>query len=245
MEQQLLRHNHKYNIPYSVTGFLPFALFPEKTQESRHDILRKLELNPDKKTIVYTPSKASVGTWLYAAEDIARQTPPDFNLVLRPHPNQALNGSKKDKASFRRVASILRDRPNGVIDLSVCSLPELECVADLMITDANSPAEESLFYDCAQLFSDAFLSSREEFYKRFKEWGIHDEDTEGYMQLFDCGPQFHADDFKDWGKAINEAIEYKGTYASARAECFKYIFGERDRHASARVAKHIERLCQE
>ncbi len=245
MEQQIARYNHKYNIPYTVTGFLPFALYPENTEETKHEILRKLGLDHSKKTIVYTPSKASFGTWLYAAEDIAQQTPLDFNLILRPHPNQALSGSKQDKTSFKRVSNILKNRPNGIIDLSICSLPELECIADLMITDANSPSEESMFYDCAQLFSDAHLSSKKAFIERFNEWDMHPEDTEGYMQLFDCGPKFHEEGYRDWGKAIHTAIETKGDYADARSQCFRYIFGERDRLASKRVAERIGDLLQE
>jgi hypothetical protein len=245
MEQQLLRHNHKYNIPYSVTGFLPFALYPEKTPENVKGILNKLGLDSSQKTVVYTPSKASVGTWLYAAENLARQTPLSYNLILRPHPNQALSGSKQDKASFRTVSNILKDRPNGVVDLSVCSLPELECIADLMITDANSPAEESLFYDCPQLFSDLYLSSKQAFIDRFNEWDMHPEDTEGYMQLFDCGPKFHEDGYKDWGHAIEDAIEKKSKYAKARSDCFTYIFGKKGQQASKSVAERITKLYYE
>ena len=240
MEQQLLRCNDKYNIPYSVTGFLPFALFPKKNVGTRREILQKLGLNTEKKTIVYTPSKARVGTWLHCAEDIARETPTDFNLVMRPHPNQALNGNREDKASFNRVLDILKDRPDCIVDLTTCSLPELECVADLMITDANSPAEESMFYDCAQLFADANQSGRKAFRRRFESVKMHAEDTEEYLQLFDCGPNYYADQFTNWGVAIQTALESKDQYAAARQKTFQYIFGEKDRLAVDRVKKALK-----
>lgn len=242
MEQQLLRHNHFLNYSYSVTGFLPFSCYPEKTDEICSQILKKLNLNPKQKTIVYTPSKASVGTWFDSAEHIANEIPSEYNLIMRPHPNQAQSRKKRDRGFFQKISAMLKDRPNSIIDMIKCSLPELECVADLMITDANSPAEESLFYDCPQLFSDSNRSSREAFRERFKEWDMHDEDTEAYLQLFDCGPSFHTDGFTHWGEAARFAIENKDQYASAREKCVQYIFGGRDRNAPKRVAEKLEKL---
>ena len=242
MEQQLLRFNDNYNLNYSVAGYIPFALYPERTEENRLMILRKLGLNPAKKTVVYTPSKSSVGTWLHCAEDIAKETPDDYNLVLRPHPNQALNGKRNDKKSFKYISQIIKKRPDCLIDLSICSLPELECVADLMISDANSPAEESLFYDCAQLFADANRSSRAAFQKRFEDQ-LHGDDIEGYLKLFDCGPSRYADGFEDWGQAISHAITKKDDYAEARSWCFNYIFGTKDVNAASRVAETLKTFC--
>ena len=244
MEQHLLRFNDKYNLNYSIPGFIPFALYPERSDETRISILQKLGLNPDKKTVVYTPSKSTVGTWLHCAEDIAKETPEDYNLVLRPHPNQAYGGKRNDKKSFKHISQLAKQRSDCIIDLSTCSLPELECVADLMISDANSPAEESLFYDCAQLFADAHLSSRAAFRERFeKEQELHEDDIEGYLKLFDCGPSRYADGFANWGEAISYAIAEKDRYADARNWCFKYIFGEKDRNAASRVAETLKTLC--
>ena len=242
MEQQLLRHDHELNYSYSVTGFLPFSSFPEKTEHTCAQILYKLNLNPDQKTIVYTPSKASVGTWFDSAEKIANEIPADWNLIMRPHPNQAQNRKKSDCQFLQKISAILNDRPNSIIDMIHCSLPELECVADLMITDANSPAEESMFYDCPQLFSDSNRSSREAFLERFKEWDMHEEDTEAYLQLFNCGPNFHADGFTDWGKAAQFAIENRDKYKRARDQCFQYIFGEKNRNAPQRVSGKLKSL---
>jgi len=243
MERQLLRHKEKYNLNYSVAGYIPFALFPERSPENRKSLLNKLGLDPNKKTVVYTPSKSLVGTWLQCAEDIARQTPPDYNLVLRPHPNQANSGKRKDKLSFKKVRELAKQRSNCIIDLSICSLPELECVADLMITDANSPAEESLFYDCAQLFADANRSSRialGEFLRTVDK--LHEEDIHENLKLFDCGPSRYADGFGNWADAITHAIQNKDKYTQARNDSFKYIFGEKDTNASERVIQTINNL---
>ncbi len=244
MEEHLLRFNDKYNLEYSVPGYIPFALYPDRTDVNRIAILEKLGLNPKKKTIVYTPSKSTVGTWLHCAEDIARETPDEFNLILRPHPNQALNSNKKDKASFKQVESIVTNRPDCLIDLSVCSLPELECIADLLISDCNSPAEESLFYDCPQLLADAHLSSRAAFRERFEsDQQLHPDDIDGYLQLFDCGPNRYADGFEDWGTAIRFAIDNQSQYQATRKKCFTYIFGDKDQSAAERVAETIKGFC--
>lgn len=239
MEDQLLRYNDTYDFNYTVTGFIPFALFPDKNEKTRDGILRKLGLNPDKKTIIYTPSKARVGTWLHCAEDIARETPMDFNLVMRPHPNQALNGSRADKASFKRVLKILKDRPNSIVDLTICSLPELECAADLMITDANSPAEESLFYDCPQLLCDTNGVSKEALGELFLSRKMSPDDTEKYLQIFKCGPSFFSDGFKNWTQAIRDAMDQEKCYASSRNEYFRWVFAYGDRNAAKRVSREL------
>ncbi len=243
MERQLHRFNDKYNLNYSVSGYIPFALYPEQTEENRLTILRKLGLNPDKKTVVYTPSKSTVGTWFHCAEDIAKETPAEYNLILRPHPNQAYSSKRKDKLSFKHISRLTKLRPDCSIDLSICSLPELECVADLIISDANSPAEESLFYDCAQLFADANRSSRtalREFLRTVDK--LHEEDIDENLKLFDCGPSRYADGFNNWAEAINDAIQNKDKYAQARSRCFKYIFGEKDTHAAKRVVNTLTEL---
>ncbi len=242
MEQQLLRHNDELGYSYSVTGFLPFSSLPEKSDATRTQILRKLNLDPEQTTVVYTPSKLPVGTWFESAEDIARQIPAEWNLIMRPHPNQAQSKKKRDHLFFKKISGMLRDRPNSVIDMITCPLAELECVADLMITDANSPAEESLFYDCPQLFSDANLSSREAFRERFKGYDMHEEDTEAYLQLFDCGPSFHTDGHTNWGDAARFAIENQDQYRAAREKCFNYIFGKKDKDAPKRISAKLETL---
>lgn len=242
MERHLLRYNDKYQLKYSTVGHIPFALYPDKTPESRIQILQKLNLNTQKKTVVYTPSKAVIGSWLHCAEAIARETPPDYNLILRPHPNQANSRKRADVASFESIKKLTQQRPNCLIDLSICSLPELESIADLMITDANSPAEESLFYDCPQLFADANRSSKSELRKYLFNDGVHQDDIEPFLELFDCGPARYADGFNNWAEAIDFAVERQSEYAECRSRCFENIFGPKDRDAAKRVAKKITEL---
>lgn len=245
MERHLLRYNDKYNLKYSVSGHIPFALYPERTKENRLMILQKLGLNSDKKTVVYTPSRSTIGTWLHCAEDIANQTPDQYNLVLRPHPNQVHSGKSKDRASFKRVNRIVEQRQDSLIDLSICSLPELECVADLMISDANSPAEESLFYDCPQLFADANQSGRSTLREYMIQDQVNEEDVESFLELFDCGPSRYADGFENWAEAINYAVSRKDQFAAARSKTYKYIFGERGANAAKHVKNNLNQLIFE
>ena len=242
MERHLLRYNEKYNLNYTVVGHIPFALYPERTEENRLLIIQKLGLDPNKKTVVYTPSKSIIGTWLHCAEDIAKETPKNYNLILRPHPNQVHSGKSADRASFKRVNRIVEQRQDSLIDLSICSLPELECVADLIISDANSPAEESLFYDCPQLFADANQSSRSTLREYMIQDQIHEEDIESFLELFDCGPSRYADGFENWAEAINYAVSHKDRYATARSKTYKYIFGERGTNAAKLAKNSLEQL---
>lgn len=236
MEQMLLRHNHKYKLAYTQTGFIPFADFPDKTDTNRMRILGKLGLDPAKKTILYTPSRASIGTWMLFAEDIANQLPPEYNLVMRPHPSQSLNAKRKDLSSFTHIRHLLKTRGSAILDLTLCSLPELESVADLHISDTNSPAEESLYYDIPQLLTGGNKSTRTFFKDLYNNHKLHPDDIKKQMRLFDCGPSFVEGGFRNWEAAVTSAMDQAGQYAATRRECFEWIFGSRDRNAAKRVA---------
>jgi len=221
------------------TGFLPFCEFPQQSPELRHSALLSLGLDPLKKTILYTPSRRGVGSWNQIAEKLIETTPPDYNLILRPHPNQALNSRVADRASFRRIQSIVGTRPHSLLDLTSKPLSLLLSITDLIISDANSPAEESMFYDVPQLFIETPSYSRDTVRQQAAKEKMHPEDTEQLLTLYDCGPCYHTNKAIDFGLVLNKAILDAPNYAAQRQHYFSWVFGNRDRKANERVAQAI------
>jgi hypothetical protein len=220
----------------SVTGYLPFVDFPDKLNE-RASILAKLGLDPSRKTVVYTPSRSKIGSWLECAEEIATSIPSHFNLIMRPHPSQALNASKLDRQSYQNVQAILSKSDNAVLDLIACSLSEVLCVADLVVSDANSPSEESLFYDVPQLFVETKRFSREHLRQMGLDQGMHVDDLEQLLTLYDCGPS--VGEGANWLSSVEKAIETQVSYSKQREGYFEWVFGRRDRDSAKRVARYL------
>lgn len=221
------------------TGFLPFCEFPSQNDELRNIALRSMGLDPIKKTILYAPSRRGVGSWDHVAESLIQTTPLDYNLILRPHPNQALTSRAADRASFRRIQTIAMNRPNSFLDLTSQALSTLLSIINLIVSDANSPAEESLFYDVPQLFIETDSYSRTFMQKQAKQEGMHPEDTAQLTSLYDCGPAHYVSDSITFDSIIDQAISDSPNYASQRERYFKWVFGSRDRKANERVAQAI------
>lgn len=235
MQQMFSRSS--LNVDSHVTGYLPFVDFPDANLEQKLRVLRKLGLDETLSTVVYAPSRSSIGSWLKCAEKMAEELPQKFNLIMRPHPSQALNATKADRESYQRVQAILERSSNGVLDMIDCSLPELLSVADLVISDANSPAEESLFYDVPQLFIETEQFSRNHLENMGVEQKMNRADLDQLLTLYDCGPSTSG--VGQWIKAVESAMADSGNYLMQRNKYFSWVFGQRDRHAAKRIAKFI------
>jgi len=235
MQQMFSRSD--LNVETHVTGYLPFVDFPDVNPTQKSIVLKKLGLDQAKKTVVYTPSRSSIGSWLKCAEKIAEELPEKFNLIMRPHPSQALNSTKDDQKSYQRVLTILQKSSNAVLDMIDCSLPELLSVADLVISDANSPAEESLFYDVPQLFIETEHFSRKHLEVMGIEQKMNRADLAQLLTLYECGPSTTGDGH--WMSAVESAIAVSNHYLRQRNEYFSWVFGQRDKHAAKRIAKFI------
>jgi hypothetical protein len=221
------------------TGFLPFCEFPIQNADVKKHTLLAMGLEPSKKTILYAPSRRGVGSWELVAENFIKTTPLDYNLILRPHPNQSLTSRSADRASFRRVKTIAKNRPNSFLDLTSQPLSTLLSIIDLIISDANSPAEESLFYDVPQLFIETDRYSRTCMQKQAQQEGMHPEDTEKLISLYDCGSSHYVSDAITFDKIVERAIVDAPNYAAQRERYFSWVFGGRDRKANERVAQAI------
>lgn len=223
-----------------ATGFLPFCEYPERSEAYRHAFLSGLGLDPTNQTIVYTPSRRGIGSWERVAEQLVRTAPLHFNLVLRPHPSQGLTSRPRDRASFKRVQALIDQRRNALLDLTTQSLPAVMAVADLVVSDANSPAEESLFYDLPQYFIETPEYSRDYVAELGQQENMHPDDLERLLGLYDCGVSESIDDGCDFSDSLDKAIEESANYAEQREAYFSWVFGLRDRNANQRVAEAIK-----
>lgn len=243
MQQMIERYADEIPVNTAQTGFLPFAEFPVKSDAFTLSTLEKLNLNPEYKTVLYTPSRRGIGSWNYAAEQLIRTLPQHFNLILRPHPSQAITPRRKDKVSFNKVKKMAEIRGNTIVDLTSLPLPHLQCITDLLISDANSPAEESLFYDVPQLFIETDELSRDYMAKLAKKEKMYKEDTEKLLTLYGIGNSvFLKDGFFDFSNIVEESLLDSAGFIEKREEYFSWVFGNRDRCAGEKVAKQIYTL---
>ena len=224
------------------TGFLPFCEYPEQSPQQRAAVLTGMALDPQKTTVLYTPSRRGLGSWTRVAEQLVRTAPPDMNLVLRPHPSQALTSRKKDRESFAKVQKLIDQRKHAYLDLGTRSLVDLVSVADLVVSDANSPSEESLFFDVPQFFIETQDLSKDFMREMAVRESMHPIDLERLLTLYDCGPRLWCDGREDlsFSDVLDSAISSAPGYARCREEYFSWVFGQRDRLANQRVAQAIQ-----
>lgn len=243
MQQMIDRHVDEIPVNTVQTGFLPFAEFPEKSDAFTLSTLERLKLNLEYKTIVYTPSRRGIGSWNYAAEQLVLTLPKHFNLILRPHPSQAITPRKKDRTSFNKIKKMAETRGNTIVDLTSLPLSHLQCIADLMISDANSPAEESLFYDVPQLFIETDDYSRGYIIKLAAKECMHKDDVEKLLTLYEIGEKvFLKNNTFGFDNIIEKTLLDSEEFSERREEYFSWVFGSRDRLAGKRVAEQVCKL---
>lgn len=244
MRRTIERYRDEFDFRTVESGYLPFGSFPEKSGKLARENLAGMGLAPDKKTIVYMPWGKPYGSWEAMAETIARETPADFNLILRPHPSQGLTSRRSDRESFKRVSALCKARGNTLLDLNAYPLALLFSLADLMITDGTSPAEESLFYDVPQLFVETPLWSRDVIHSYAQREGMHADDLERYLELFDCGELYRTGQTKSFAEAVRDALDQAGELRTKRDAYFDWVFGQRDRQAGERVFHAVNELIR-
>ncbi len=243
MQQMIERHVDTTPVNAVQTGFLPFAEFPQKSEAFTQSTLKRLNLNPEYKTILYTPSRRGLGSWHYAAAQLIRTVPAHFNLLLRPHPSQAITPRRNDRASFKKIKEMAKARGNTIVDLTTLPLSHLQCITDLIISDANSPAEESLFYNVPQLFIETDSFSRDYLVQLADKEKMHKDDTEKLLTLYEIGESVYIENnLFDFSDLIEKTIQNADDFTDKREEYFSWVFGVRDRQAGKRVAKQIYKL---
>jgi hypothetical protein len=132
-------------------------------------------------------------------------------------------------------------RTNTLLDLSACPMEQLFSIADLMITDGTSPAEESLFYDVPQMFIKTPLWSKD-IIRDIHGKTMYEDDLEQIMTLFDCGLTYDAESLTPYAAAVYEALNMAESVRKQRKDYFTWVFGKGDRQAGVRVHQAIKDL---
>lgn len=223
-------------------GYLPFGSYPVKSGALTIQTLEQFGLSPEKKTIVYMPWGKPYGSWNLLAEKIILESPQEFNLILRPHPSQALTPRREDLFSFKKISALCAMRPDTLLDINCCQFHQLFSIADLIISDGSSPAEESLFYDVPQLFIESPLWCSDVIYAKSGRDHVPIDEIAEYLDLFNCGVIFDTRKTTSLRQSIYNAINSANEYKSKRESYFKWVFGSADRHAASRVNQFVHEL---
>lgn len=223
-QARMLDYYHNEKIAYQLIGYLPFLDFPDKTPASQTLIRKKLNLHPNHPVVVYLPARRLVGSWCKEALNLASQVTDDIELILRPHPNQLSQANAEEQAILESLKRILQKRNNIYLDTGLYAYNDLLCVADLVISDATSPAEESLYYDVPQLFTQA--NSARTLEQECLQGGMPEPEIKELLKLYDCGIDLSRQSFNHWGDAITAAITQKDKFAANRRDYFVKAFGD-------------------
>jgi hypothetical protein len=216
------------NVEVTQTGYFPFLYFPERNSEKRRAHLESVELDADKKNVVYLPRGKPNGSFDLMMPNFLQELPKvSFNFIVRPHPSQSVKLHLRDRLFFLSMQKQIKQHRNVFLDLNHFRLSDLLSMADLVITDGNSPAEESLFYDTPQLLVETERLSRKSISKTMRINEATEEDIELALRIYENGPIITPDD-KDLSDLIERAMADASQYAKARSANFEFVFGERD-----------------
>ena len=219
------------------SGYLPFMDFPVRDEVKRAAFLESIGLDPNHKTILYLPRGKPNGSWHLMAEKLIRETPPEFNVILRPHPNQSVSVRLKDKIGYIPLMRLSKKRGNALIDRTSCQLSTLFSIADVVVTDGASSPEEAMFYDVPLVFVESAATSAETLAKKMKG-----NFSESYIQklltIYECGSSI-TPDTSSIGNSMIDALESTEKYKKQREQYFKWVFGERGLDRQNALIKHI------
>lgn len=216
------------NVEVSQTGYFPFLNFPERNSEKRKEHLKSIGLDAEKKNVVYLPRGKPNGSFdLMMPNFLQEMSKVNFNFIVRPHPSQSVKLHLRDRLLFLPMQKQIKQHKNVFLDLNYFRLCDLLSMADLVITDGNSPAEESLFYDTPQMLIETERLSRKSISKTMRINKANEEDIELALTIYENGPIITPND-KDLSGLIERAITDASQYASARSANFAFVFGERD-----------------
>jgi len=236
MKQMLERHLDSASFTYETSGFLPFSSYEEHPISSKYLLFSNIFKKPNLPLIIYAPTSWKIGSFKNWAIDIATATPEDCNLLIRPHPRIALKKEKKTTILLNKLSELIRNKTNVALDLNYFNASDIYAHANLIISDANSTAEESLFYDCPQLLIETDKCSRKTILNNAIRDGIHHDDAEQIAQIFDLGPILTHSAPNNIEKMIHTALSAESHYHNNRKEYFKWVFGDIRTEAAGKAA---------
>jgi CDP-glycerol glycerophosphotransferase (TagB/SpsB family) len=234
------RYHDRYPIETHEIGYLPFDNFIQKTPERVAAIKKSLGLSVDKPTIIFLPARRRISSLVPHAQAIQAHISDDYNFIIRPHPNQLDNTKRAEKNVVADLEQKMKNNSQQIFDKGQLNYQELLCICDLLISDATSPTEESLYYDTPQLFTETY--DRNDWRKEFEEHDMHEEDIKNLLSMFDLGISYKTSTSKNWAECIEQASATKDDYHQTRQTYYNYAFGEVKGDAAQRAVDVLERL---
>lgn len=236
-----MMENSGLPIKYLVSGYLPFMEYPAKSESVREDMLTRLGLDPDKKTILYVPTGKPNGSWDWLAEKLVADISSEFNLILRPHPSQSVTARFSDTFGFYNMRGMCKNRGAAVLDLTSLKLSSLFSVSDLVISDGTSTAEESLYYDLPQVFVETARFSKAHVRNMMLEKGADENYADKLVTLYDCGRSLTPES-PNLQQLVGDSITDACKYSSHRDEYFSWVFGNRGLDNQRSFIDHLKTI---
>lgn len=246
MKEMLERHLDKPPFTYEVSGFIPFSSYPEKPLLSKSDLFAEFFSSPENPLIIYAPTSWKMGSMKDWALTIAASIPSGHNLIIRPHPRITLKREGKEQITLLKQLSELSAKKTTIaLDLNQFRASDLYAHAALVISDANSTAEESLFYDCPQLLIETDKWAYDILLKQAAIDGIHNDDAQKIARIFDLGPRLTAKTKTQAERMICTALSEQNSYRKIRKEYFEWVFGSIRTEAAQKAAQTISSKIHE
>ena len=223
MTNYLIQGGYKDKIIES--GYFPFLSFEVFNQQQKKEMYRTLNLSPKNKTILYMPRGKPNGSWDIMARKLIDETPIEFNLVLRPHPSQAVKLNFASQLNLRKIKKLCERRGNAALDLISQPLSSIFNISDLIICDGASSPEDSLFYKIPIIFLETELTSRKKIQDALNNKGISEISIRKLLSIYECGISMHPNDsVRD---KIYEGLNPVNDKSEQQEKYFKWVFSNR------------------
>ncbi len=164
-------------------------------------------LDRNKKTILYAPTWEDAESSSSFAEGIPfliKHLPKDFNLIIKPHPNLLLNGTKN-----KELIEKYKNTPGVLFLTNFPPIYPLLAITDYYIGDFSSIGYDFLFFDKPMFF----LNSKK-----------RDPLLDQGLYLFRTGIEVHPENYQNFYKILEDN---KDNHPSALCkEVYNYTFGQ-------------------
>jgi len=213
-EAGLLKENN-----YAVVGY-PKMDRVFRGEFNRDDAVRNLGLDPNRPTVLYAPTwrdyQFNTSLPRYGAE-VLSTVPPDYNLIVKLHPNTKLY----DRKNYGMVERLAGQKPRTKLLGFEHDIIPVMAAADLLITDISTVSHEFLCFDRPMIF----LDPRPLPLGRKKTW------------VWKAGRVVRKK--RQIWSTVAEELRNPDNMAKERKEVLKEIFYKPDGHAAERAARAI------
>jgi hypothetical protein len=198
----------------------------------REETLVSLQL-PNQKTFLYAPTHSALSSFFDWGLEICQAVPSDCNLIIKPHPliARAVGSGSASDAMWKQVLEYSKERANTIFLAEQADIQQLMVVADVLVTDFSSAAEEFLLLDRPLVFANHLSSSG--YHLARGEWD----------EIHSCGEVVTQAD--DLPRALLEALHLPEKHQAARQKMRDFVFHKFDGLAAQRAAQALRELVGE